>query len=355
MRPGRPTKTEIKLSLSEKQVLLRVLNSRSYSTRLKRRAQIILMSEEANSIGEIASHLKVSSQTVCAWRKRFLELRTEGLWDQDRPGRPPALSEMSARTLVADVAREPSLSLRKTASRHGASHQQVRRVRARLGIPASYRRIRSLASNEIGLDQVIDVVGVYLHSKNCAFVACIDPNRTGTRASFNTSRYQPDAEFVKGRVLYSRALGLQPLHRALELSEDNPVQTDPHFRRRESIIQFMNVIQDRCPEPYRLLLVSDKKEYLDILRRSNLWVQDNRWCRPVPLDHKNWIAELKAICAIGYLRSRRLVPDRYVKDLTSNVLKRINHPEIARLPFQWVAESQSIRKRVQTLDRIARS
>lgn len=45
-----------------------------------KRARIILMAAEGAPSIEIAKVLKTSAQTVCKWRRRFLDLGPGGLW-----------------------------------------------------------------------------------------------------------------------------------------------------------------------------------------------------------------------------------------------------------------------------------
>ena len=52
------------------------------------RAQIVLLSAEHWSIGDIADELSIDEQVVRRWRKRFLTLGIEGLRDRPRAGRP---------------------------------------------------------------------------------------------------------------------------------------------------------------------------------------------------------------------------------------------------------------------------
>ncbi len=79
MRTGRP-KARLILSPDEKRTL------RSWSLLdgdtpplVGRRARMILMAATGATNTEIAATLDVSAQTVCKWRRRFVERRVEGL------------------------------------------------------------------------------------------------------------------------------------------------------------------------------------------------------------------------------------------------------------------------------------
>lgn len=56
------------------------------------RAKIVLLAAEGLENLEIGKSLDVPRQIVSKWRKRFFELRLEGLQDESRPGRPAFFS-----------------------------------------------------------------------------------------------------------------------------------------------------------------------------------------------------------------------------------------------------------------------
>jgi len=56
------------------------------------RAKIVLLSAAGLSNDEIGARLDLPRQIVSKWRKRFFEMRLEGLSDQARSGRPARFS-----------------------------------------------------------------------------------------------------------------------------------------------------------------------------------------------------------------------------------------------------------------------
>ncbi|MEU6371105.1 helix-turn-helix domain-containing protein [Streptomyces sp. NPDC046931] len=58
------------------------------------RARIVLAcaGPDVPPIVEVARNLRISADTVRKWRRRFLAERLDGLADEPRPGRPPAIS-----------------------------------------------------------------------------------------------------------------------------------------------------------------------------------------------------------------------------------------------------------------------
>ena len=56
------------------------------------RSRIILACADGTSNTDVATVLGVHLSTVGKWRRPFLQLRLDGLIDEQRPGRPPSIT-----------------------------------------------------------------------------------------------------------------------------------------------------------------------------------------------------------------------------------------------------------------------
>ena len=73
---------------------------RSRSSRhLAFRAKVILQCAEKTSTA-VAQDLHTTNATVGKWRRRFVEQRTEGLYDEPRPGAPRKISDDKSEEVV---------------------------------------------------------------------------------------------------------------------------------------------------------------------------------------------------------------------------------------------------------------
>jgi len=102
-----PYKYRIKLSGKEKQELRRAKKKGRKNARLVSRIFIILWANTGRTIAQTAELLGCCEQTVLNWRKRFLELRSEGpvtaLMDLPRSGRPVIYGAQERVQVVATV------------------------------------------------------------------------------------------------------------------------------------------------------------------------------------------------------------------------------------------------------------
>ena len=77
---------------------LRNFISRPQSPRVHHRAQAILWSMEGKSRTELALLFSVKPDTISEWYKRWNADDLTMLYDEQRPGRPPSLTEVEKKT-----------------------------------------------------------------------------------------------------------------------------------------------------------------------------------------------------------------------------------------------------------------
>ena len=80
--------------------LTSVANSRSLPHGLVVRARLVLMAADGLANSAIAQKLGLSQQSVCLWRRRYLEGGIQGLHDELKPGRPRSVSDEMVASLV---------------------------------------------------------------------------------------------------------------------------------------------------------------------------------------------------------------------------------------------------------------
>ena len=85
---ARPPRHRIELSGQERAELERRARSEKLPFQDVQRARIVLYAAEGLADTEIAARLDTSAGLVGRWRRRFAELRLEGLVDKPRAGRP---------------------------------------------------------------------------------------------------------------------------------------------------------------------------------------------------------------------------------------------------------------------------
>jgi transposase len=101
-----------KLSEKEREIIQQTARSRTAAVRQVERARIIQVSDEGQSVAEIASGLQLKEAKVRKWIHRFNERGLGGLEDEARPGRPATYtSEEVSEVVVASLSDPQSLGL----------------------------------------------------------------------------------------------------------------------------------------------------------------------------------------------------------------------------------------------------
>ena len=77
----------VKLTEEESETLVELATSETEPRRIAKRAQVVICAAKGMSLREISGKVGLGWQSCLKWRKRFLEQRVEGLFDEPRVGR----------------------------------------------------------------------------------------------------------------------------------------------------------------------------------------------------------------------------------------------------------------------------
>jgi len=136
-RAGRPT-TPFVLTDLERDELTRLSKRGRVNRSLAFRARIVLGCVEGTN-SEVAAKLRTSNQTVGKWRKRFVEKRLDGLYDEPRVGAPRTISDddveaVIVKTLETKPNGRTHWSTRSMAAAVGMSHATIGRIWRTFGL-----------------------------------------------------------------------------------------------------------------------------------------------------------------------------------------------------------------------------
>lgn len=123
MPMGRP-KAELVLTDAETEQLMSMARSRSIPAALVTRARIVLAAATGEPNGKIAERMQVTGATAGKWRRRFIERRINGLYDELRPGKPRTIDDERVAELINTTLH--------TKPADGSTHWSVRSVAAEI-------------------------------------------------------------------------------------------------------------------------------------------------------------------------------------------------------------------------------
>ncbi len=123
---------KIEISSEDRKTLFKWRRSPATPQRLVRRADIVLAAAEGRNSKAVSERGLGSVQTICLWRKRYVEYGIEGLKDQPKPGRPRTIGRDKIAEVVATTLTPPQ----------GVTHQSARRPAKQVGVGHSRRELR---------------------------------------------------------------------------------------------------------------------------------------------------------------------------------------------------------------------
>jgi transposase len=154
---------------------------------LAQRCRIVLAAAEGRTNGEIAAELSLARATVGKRRRRFAEMRLDGLIDEPRPGRPRSITDRDVERVIVKTLEETPKdathwSTRSMARQTGMSQTAVCRIWQAFGLKPHQLESFRLSTDHQFIDKVRDIVGLYLNPPDAAMVLCVDESgRAGAR------------------------------------------------------------------------------------------------------------------------------------------------------------------------------
>ena len=170
----------IDLSLSEKQALTKLSNSRRSSLRLVERAKIVLLAGEGLENQQIGKELGITREKPSRWRMRYAEKGLLGIEkDAPRSGRRPRISDMTTEEVIRKTLNEkPANATRWSRSRMakvtGLSDSTIGRIWKRKGLKPHLIKGFKLSNDNNFVEKLEDIVGLCMSPPEHAVVISCD-------------------------------------------------------------------------------------------------------------------------------------------------------------------------------------
>jgi transposase len=260
-RTGRP-KAVLELADEEREQLQRWARRAKSAQSLALRSRIVLACADGADNKSVAAQLGCAQATVGKWRRRFVELRLEGLQDEPRPGRPPSVAigqveDVIVATLESTPRNATHWSRAKMAERTGLSKSTIGRIWKAFDLKPHRADTFKLSNDPLFVEKVVDVVGLYLNPPEGAVVLCVD-EKSQVQA---LARSQPAFPMMPGmperRTHDYVRHGTTTLFAAFDTA-DGTVITSVHRRHRTiEFKRFLAKIDAQVPADLAVHLVCD--------------------------------------------------------------------------------------------------
>jgi putative transposase len=355
MRTGRP-KQSLELTVQERRDLTAVAASRSLPHGLVRRAQMILWTEDGMPVTEAARRLRVSPPAVGNWRRRFRELRLEGLHDQLKPGRPRSVDEERIAELLNTVLqRRPKAathwSVRSLAAETGVSKSSVQRYLALFGVQPHRSKSFKLSTDPFFIEKVRDIVGLYLNPPDKALVLCVD-EKSQVQALERTQPILPlGLGYVEGVTHDYYRHGTTTLFAALDIASGRVfTQCKPRHRHQE-FLSFLRHLDASVPPRLDVHLIVDNYGTHKHAKVKTWLARRSRFHLHYTPTYSSWLNQVERWFGLITQRAIRRGSFTSVSDLRRQIEHFVadwnQHPH----PFMWTATADSIFAKLERLSK----
>lgn len=354
MPMGRP-KPELSLSAEEHQQLRSIARSRSLPAALALRAKLVLACAEGTANSAIATRLRVSAHTVGKWRKRFLQRRRNGLYDELRPGQPRTVDDERVAALLNTTLHQ--------APRDGSTHWNIRALAAETGISKTsvHRYLRlfnvaphrsetfKLSTDPFFIEKLRDVVGLYLNPPDKAIVLSVD-EKSQVQALERTQPLLPlGFGYVEGVTHDYKRHGTTTLFAALDVLTGQVLAQCKARHRHQEFLGFLRTIENAVPSDLDIHLIVDNYATHKHPKVKAWLAARPRWQLHFVPTYSSWLNLVERFFALITDRAIRRGSFRSVRDLVQRIDHFVANHNTDCKPFIWTATADSILEKLQRL------
>jgi transposase len=175
---GRPTPALI-VTDDERRALTRLTTRARVNRSLAFRARLVLACADGTTASAVATRFRTTNATVGKWRRRFIDHRLEGLYDEPRVGAPRTVSDddveaVIVHTLETTPPGETHWSTRTMAAHAGLSHTTIGRIWRTFGLKPHVSESFKISPDPQLIEKIRDVVGLYMNPPTNAVVFSFD-------------------------------------------------------------------------------------------------------------------------------------------------------------------------------------
>jgi len=355
MRTGRP-KQPLILTEEERDRLQSMAHRARSQPLLARRARVVLACADGLDNKAVAKKLRCSVGMVGKWRRRFLETRLEGLYDEPRPGAPRKVTDAEVeqviiQTLETTPRGETHWSTRGLAKATGLSRMTISRIWHAFGLQPHRSDTFKLSPDPQLIDKVRDIVGLYMNPPDHALVFCVD-EKSQIQA---LDRTQPMLPMRPGQLErrthdYKRH-GTTSLFAALELKTSRVIGQLRHRHRSQEFRRFLDLIEAQVPAELEVHIILDNYGTHKAAMIRKWFAKRPRYHLHFTPTYGSWINLVERWFAeLTNKRIRRGV-FRSVKELEAAIREYIDVHNEDPQPFRWTRTADQI---LDSISRYAR-
>ena len=346
-RPKKP----LVVTTEEREALSALIRRRKTANALSMRARMVLLAADGLDNKLIATKLGVSGATVGMWRKRFLERRLDGLYDEPRVGRPRVIGDDKVEeVVVATLESKPEgathWSTRDLAKKLDLSQSTVSRIWRAFGLKPHREDGFTLSKDPQLVEKVRDIVGLYLSPPENAAVFCVD-EKTAVQA---LERTQPLLPMRPGQAArrshdYTRH-GSIDLFAALDVATGEVIGRMRERHRSIEFVKFLDEIDENVPAHLEVHVILDNLSTHKTPKVHRWLTKHPRFHLHFTPTHSSWMNLVERWFAGLTEKQLRRGSHRSKKELRAAIDAYVSRTNRDPKPFVWVKTADEILKSI---------
>lgn len=343
---GRP-KAVLEVSASERAELLRLTRRARVNRDLAFRARLVLACIEEPLNKVVAQRYRTTNQTVGKWRRRFIEQRLDGLYDEPRVGGPRSVTDeeveaVIVRTLETKPEGHTHWSTRTMAAKAGLSHTMVGRIWRTFGLKPHVTRSFKLSPDPQLVAKVRDVVGLYMNPPTNAVVFAVD-EKSQIQA---LERAQPILPMDLGQPErqthnYIRN-GTLDLFAALNVATGEVIARCKQQHRAQDFVAFLRELDARVASDLEVHVVLDNLSTHKSPLVHRWLLRNRRFHFHFTPTYSSWLNLVERFFGLLTERALRRGSHTSIPALRTAILAYVNAHNQSGKPFKWTKTADEI-------------
>src|SRR5487761_1827022 len=347
MQRGRPHKAPLSVSDEDRVQLLGWSKRTKSSNGLARRAGIVLRCADGLPSAQVAAELRITNNTVCKWRSRYIEQGLAGLLDEPRCGAPREVTDEQVEAVLTMTLEQTPRdathwSTRSLAAASEVSHMTVHRVWKAFGLQPHRVENFKLSNDPQFIEKVRDIVGLYLEPPAAALVLCVD-EKAQIQALDRTQPILPMAPGLPERRTHDyRRHGITSLFAAFDIATGKVIGETHREHRSVEFKSFLNRIDREVPDELDVHLVLDNYGTHKTPLIKSWLLRHPRFHVHYTPTYSSWINQVERWFALLSEKQIRRGTHRSVPQLEQAIRLYLSIYNQNPQPFIWVKTADQI-------------
>jgi len=329
------------------------VRSRTIDYRYGQRARIVLLAADGVSNRAIGETVGMHYNQVGVWRSRYSEFGVDGLFDEDRPGRPPVYTHDDVIRLVSLVTELPpdgatrwtmeALADRMHAYGCAISASQVWRICQALDLKPWQTQSWMTSHDPDFWEKAADVCGLYLNPPENAVVWSVD-EKSQIQAKSRVNPTKPARPGTPTRRDYGYARhGTVVLFAGLDVHEGDVAAWVTDSTRSDNFVEFLGDLLACTPKGLDLHCIVDNLSAHATPKVEKFLDQHKRVFLHNTPTHASWLNQVELFFSIIERRLLRHGEFSSRDDLADRIITFIKDYNRKAQPFRWTYDGRPLK------------